>query len=312
MADKDIKIIQKNAAGKFVEQTVPWVEGRYLLMGADGSFNVVPNEPVYLGGDGFDRLDPATYAGLDPVVTPFIGMQVLQDHGTGVSTLHTLMWPPEWLNEAAAWVETKLVLATDPVPTPKYIYSVPVVLSAVGGQTLHYPEGFYVEELSLIAENGVTDLVYSIGDYGDNERVLSSTSAPVTLYPRKVMRDIIRLFVTTPAVGTSAVLIAGCGSASFNGIYAKRGSKNGRPAYEHTDVENGTIDLYWNDSEWVLFFTSDSGISVLAAAYSSSDDVATPDLTTTWVDVTSTAPGPTSIVPDTYSDGVLVLKGFSL
>ncbi len=81
---------------------------------------------------------------------------------------------------------------------------------------------------------------------------------------------------------TNAMLVASAGAAFINGTYDYTGQVNGRNAYART-----TQTIQWNGSQWII---EAAGLTY----YSSSDDVATPDLVTTWTGSPSPLPTVTS------------------
>ncbi len=86
--------------------------------------------------------------------------------------------------------------------------------------------------------------------------------------------------------GTGGILVSGAGTSAANGIYTEVAPINGRPSYENDD---STWQLVWYGFYWLLW---DGSIQ-----YKSNDDVATPDLCTTWIVHTgATAPAPTVTV----------------
>ena len=69
------------------------------------------------------------------------------------------------------------------------------------------------------------------------------------------------------------MIVAGAGSSGVNGTYIESGTNSGKPMYD-----NGNYRIFWVGSGW--------GIANYVAGvyyYRSTDDVATPDLVTTWV-----------------------------
>ena len=68
------------------------------------------------------------------------------------------------------------------------------------------------------------------------------------------------------------IIVSGAGTSAVNGTYTESGTYGGRPKYVYDNYV-----LVWS-YEWVIV-TSDY---VTAYYYFSEDDVATPDLCTTW------------------------------
>ena len=68
------------------------------------------------------------------------------------------------------------------------------------------------------------------------------------------------------------IIVSGAGSSEVNGTYVESGTIEGRPKYVYDNYV-----LLWADGAWIIG-TSD----YVTAYYYSNDDVATPDLCTTW------------------------------
>jgi hypothetical protein len=79
------------------------------------------------------------------------------------------------------------------------------------------------------------------------------------------------------------IVVSGAGSIYVNGTYISNRLSYGRPRYV---LSLGGV-IYFNGTGWEIF--DPGGVSV----YSSADDVATPDLCTTWTVVDGDAPVPT-------------------
>ena len=72
------------------------------------------------------------------------------------------------------------------------------------------------------------------------------------------------------------IIVSGAGSTEVNGTYVDTGELSGnRPYYENN--ANSDIQIVWYGSAWIIMKMSTQFIY-----YYSSDDVATPDLCTTW------------------------------
>jgi len=74
----------------------------------------------------------------------------------------------------------------------------------------------------------------------------------------------------TAAEATGNIVVAGAGTAAVNGVYVPVGDVNGKPAYQ-----KGEYPLRWYGTQWALYSNN--------IGYYSTEDVATPDLVTTWV-----------------------------
>lgn len=85
----------------------------------------------------------------------------------------------------------------------------------------------------------------------------------------------------TELVSGNLMLVAGAGSAWANGYYLESGTNSGRPQYLR-----GTVGyLQWTGSNWMVHDGAEYYVGV--------EDVATPDLVTTWNALTADAPAPT-------------------
>ena len=71
------------------------------------------------------------------------------------------------------------------------------------------------------------------------------------------------------------IIVSGAGATEVNGTYAESGEEGGKPLYAKA---NSDIVIGWDSSGVWVIGTSD----YVTAYYYSSDDVATPDLCTTW------------------------------
>jgi hypothetical protein len=94
-----------------------------------------------------------------------------------------------------------------------------------------------------------------------------------------------RIFAGTPSAPTGNIIVSGAGSDAFNGTYAQNGSLSGKPKY--SKVGDSDRDILWSGTEWVIRDPDDFW-------YVSTDNVATPDLVTTWtIDGLAELPAPT-------------------
>jgi len=71
------------------------------------------------------------------------------------------------------------------------------------------------------------------------------------------------------------IIVSGAGSTEVNGTYAVVGEAGGKPLYANN--ANSDIVIKWYIDEWLIMNSSTQVIY-----YYSEDDVATPDLCTTW------------------------------
>lgn len=78
------------------------------------------------------------------------------------------------------------------------------------------------------------------------------------------------------------MIVAGAGTTAVNGTYVESGTLDGKPYYTYS-----TYTLMWlaDDEAWVIVAT--------IGLYGSYDNVATPDLCTTWFKVNGSLPVPT-------------------
>ena len=81
------------------------------------------------------------------------------------------------------------------------------------------------------------------------------------------------------------IIVSGAGSSEVNGTYVESGTTNYKPFYVYGDYV-----IMWNGLEiaWVILHSDG-----YPTYYYSSDDVATPDLCTTWVVNKGEPPVPT-------------------
>ena len=68
------------------------------------------------------------------------------------------------------------------------------------------------------------------------------------------------------------MIVAGAGTSAVNGTYVENGTYGGRPKYQ-----KGSIYIVWFSTEWEI---TDMDFYLW---YRSTDNVATPDLATTWL-----------------------------
>jgi hypothetical protein len=124
----------------------------------------------------------------------------------------------------------------------------------------------------------------------DEDRLVRTISG--TLWARR------RVVIPGPLVPTGNMIVSGAGTAPVNDTFALDGEVNGRESYR--GIENTFVIISWTGTKWLI---SESGDDY----YESSDDVATPDLVTTWTAVgfgeppvptvtAELAPGPPTII----------------
>ena len=83
------------------------------------------------------------------------------------------------------------------------------------------------------------------------------------------------------------IIVSGAGSTEVNGTYVDTGQlSEGRPIYANN--ANSDIVIVWDSSAWNI-----ADMSTQVMYYISEDDVATPDLCTTWEVADGEPPVPT-------------------
>lgn len=83
------------------------------------------------------------------------------------------------------------------------------------------------------------------------------------------------------------IIVSGAGSTEVNGTYAVIGEEGGKPLYANN--ANSDIQIVWGgDGAWFI-----ANMSTFVMYYLSEDDVATPDLCTTWKVADGEPPVPT-------------------
>jgi hypothetical protein len=98
------------------------------------------------------------------------------------------------------------------------------------------------------------------------------------------------------------MIVSGSGSPEIHGTYISNTSSGGRPLYR---VFNETYAvIYWSGSDWNIVDSVDNIV------FGSADDVATPDLCTTWYLVdTGVEPFPTVTAESAGGGGFPILNG---
>lgn len=95
--------------------------------------------------------------------------------------------------------------------------------------------------------------------------------------------------VTSDYAPAGSILVAGAGDAVVNGIYHPSGTANGRPRYDLVDAPNGECIEWVVDGESSYWSIYSDGVLL----YGGDEDVATPDLVTTWWPDSGQEPVPT-------------------
>jgi hypothetical protein len=80
------------------------------------------------------------------------------------------------------------------------------------------------------------------------------------------------------------MIVSSAGSSEVNNSYFVSGASSGRPQYTSQDLE---INIFWDGSQWVIINNS-----TLDELYYSGENVATPDLVTTWIETNGDLPLP--------------------
>ena len=70
------------------------------------------------------------------------------------------------------------------------------------------------------------------------------------------------------------MIVSGAGTTAVNGTYVEIGTYNGKPTYYKGEESS----IYWTGSSWFIW----DSLNYDEKAYVSNDNVATPDLCTTW------------------------------
>lgn len=101
------------------------------------------------------------------------------------------------------------------------------------------------------------------------------------------------------------IIVAGAGSTEVNGTYVENGTVNERPLFIMSG-ESSYPRIYWASSAWNIAFANLKAFTF----YKSTDDVATPNLCTTWsVNGNGQTPVPTVTAENTFvvDDEVYIL-----
>ncbi len=81
----------------------------------------------------------------------------------------------------------------------------------------------------------------------------------------------------------ASMIVSGAGTSTANETYVENGTQNGKPYYEYFDQA-----IQWNGIAWQI-----TGSSGTITWYESTEDVATPNLVSSWDIVDGSAPAPT-------------------
>jgi hypothetical protein len=111
----------------------------------------------------------------------------------------------------------------------------------------------------------------------DEDRLVRTISG--TLWARRRV-----VIPGTPSAPTGNIVVSGAGSDEVNDTYAPAGTVGGKTKYR--GITSNLSLILWDSGEWIISFNSND-------LYGSDDDVATPDLVTTWGIANGQAPVPT-------------------
>jgi hypothetical protein len=151
------------------------------------------------------------------------------------------------------------ITGTDPATT------IQQAINAIDATLLNWPD---LADTSVICLGGT----FGAGSTtNDEDRLVRTISG--TLWARRR--------VVIPPAPTGNMIVSGAGTAAVNGTYAPDGMLGGKPKFAV-----GLSLIRWGNDEWQITYDGD-------AEYRSPDDVATPDLVTTWLEVGGPLPVPT-------------------
>ena len=100
---------------------------------------------------------------------------------------------------------------------------------------------------------------------------------------------------------TGTIVVSGAGTSDANGTYAYLALWFGKPLYT-----SGDNSIWWDDNKWAIINAFESG-----NRYESTEDVATPDLVTTWTVSAGALPVPT-VMSDNPISGVTEVAAFTV
>jgi hypothetical protein len=83
------------------------------------------------------------------------------------------------------------------------------------------------------------------------------------------------------------LVVSGAGTSSVNSQYYYIGLFNNKPSYNGWNPQTNAIAIVWSGIQWQIITTGQ------VIQYYSNDDVATPDLVTTWIADSGSPPVPT-------------------
>jgi hypothetical protein len=128
--------------------------------------------------------------------------------------------------------------------------------------------------------------------------IIDSTELATELLDYVGNTDVVGDLVAYEEDDTSVMVMAGFGTEAVNGTYPYLFTMNGRPQYA-----KATQRVYWRGTKWLIEETGADDY------YESTDDVATPNLVTTWTTVTGSLPigTVTAGVDETSIDDIRVL-----
>jgi len=135
-------------------------------------------------------------------------------------------------------------------------------------------------------ENVRLDL--SVGSVISNEHLKDSTI--YDNYGGALEIEIQTPRVADDQVASDEMVVSGAGTIAVNATYLRDGDYNLKPKYARIGGSSYEV-IRWNANRWEILDNPGSGANDV---YTSNDDVATPDLVTTWsVQFPGTAPAPT-------------------
>jgi hypothetical protein len=157
------------------------------------------------------------------------------------------------------------ITGTDPATT------IQQAINAIDSTLLNWPD---LADTSVICLGGT----FGAGSTtNDEDRLVRTISG--TLWARRR--------VVVPPAPTGNMIVSGAGSAEVNGVYAPNAIINGKQVYGRIGSNFIEPFISWEDDNWGVR----NGLSL---PYSSTEDVATPDLVSTWqIEEQGLAPAPT-------------------
>lgn len=96
------------------------------------------------------------------------------------------------------------------------------------------------------------------------------------------------------------IKVSGAGTTEVNGVYKQNGEQNGKYVYQ-----NDTHEIIWNNTEWDI--KSKQNTSII---YTTTEDVATPDLVQAWSNYTGATPTP-EVIKVSYNEFLTVTNAGS-